>query len=66
MVHPVLRLKRIRQDLGLSQEEVARRSGVSTSSVVRAEKVGDVNVKTLRRIAEGLGVPVTDLFGTEA
>jgi transcriptional regulator with XRE-family HTH domain len=42
---------------------MARKSGVSFSAISRAENaVGDVNVGTVARLADVLGIPLSDLL----
>ena len=57
-------LRRIRAALGLSQEEVALRCGISTRHYSTIEN-GDVNmsVSTLDKLCEGLNVTPYELFG---
>ena len=60
-------LFRIRHDLGLTQQEVGDRVGLTTSYVSRIEN-GRVepSVKTLERLADALGLTVGELFDLEA
>ena len=60
------RIKAIRDEQGLTQKELAVRSGVSQgalSAIERSEKVPNVN--TLNCIAAALGVLVSDLLGEQ-
>jgi len=50
-----IRLKELREELGLSQEEVASRLGKKQASVSRTEARSDYLVSTLREYAEALG-----------
>jgi len=50
-----VRLKDLREQLGLSQEEVARRLGKKQASISRTEARSDFLVSTLQEIAQGLG-----------
>ena len=50
-----VRLKDLREQRGLSQEEVARRLGKKQASISRAEARSDFLVSTLQEIAQGLG-----------
>ena len=52
---PAVKLKDLREELGLSQEEVARRRGKKQASISRAEARSDYHVSTLKEIAEALG-----------
>jgi transcriptional regulator with XRE-family HTH domain len=49
-------VKRAREGQGLSQTELAQRSGVNISSVFRVEKGKAIRLATVRRIAKGLDI----------
>lgn len=57
------RLKEVRKREGLSQEALALKAGISSSSIARIE-TGKINttISTAMHIAEKMGVPYTDLF----
>jgi transcriptional regulator with XRE-family HTH domain len=57
------RIKRKRQDLGLSQSQLAKASGLSRTTINRAEK-GEVELRVVNamKIAEGLGITARELF----
>jgi transcriptional regulator with XRE-family HTH domain len=57
------KVRAIRKAVGISQEEVARRAGVSLNVINRLERdvILDPHYSTLRGIASALGVPVADL-----
>ncbi len=56
----VLELAEARQAVGLTQEEVAARLGISQSQISRWEKQGeDISVTTLRRYVSALGEDLT-------
>ena len=57
-------LRALRQQRGLSQEEVAERAGVHVTYLSGVER-GHRNpsLKIVRRIALGLGLEVRELFG---
>ena len=59
-----LRLKRLRDAAGLTQQELANRAGLSISAVVQIEggRKNDPRLSTLHALALGLGVPVTELI----
>jgi transcriptional regulator with XRE-family HTH domain len=62
------RIRHARRRLGLSQEELAKASGVSAATIVQAE-LGNRRPqgRTLRKLAAALGVEVADLLeGEEA
>jgi DNA-binding XRE family transcriptional regulator len=53
--NPVCRLKDFRLNLGLTKTELAKRAGVRTATITRAEDdPGSVSLETKRRIVEGL------------
>jgi transcriptional regulator with XRE-family HTH domain len=58
-------LKHIRLRRGLSQEDLARESGVSEFTISELElgKRPNPRPSTLRKLARGLGVEVADLYG---
>ena len=59
-------VKRIRNERGLSQRELAKRAGLNTVTLVRLEKgVGSPQVDTLEKLAEALGVPIVAFFDEE-
>lgn len=50
---------------GWSQTKLAEMAGISVISVRRyEEETGEQTIKTLRKIADALGVPVTELMDT--
>ncbi len=58
-----MKLKEMRLDAGLSQEELHEMTGVSRDTISRME-TGDrpnPHPKTLRKLAEALGVSVADI-----
>jgi transcriptional regulator with XRE-family HTH domain len=56
-------LRRARERLGLTQEEVAGLSGVHATEVSRIEGgKRDPKVSTLERLAKAVGVPPSDLL----
>ncbi len=62
------RIRSARKRAGLSQEEVARRAGMSLKgmSYIEVGRVADPHISSLRSIAEALGVPVGELLGETA
>lgn len=58
------RLKEIREDKGFSLSELERVSGVTRQTIHRLEKEEEdtANTKTLKSLADALGVKVTDFF----
>ena len=57
VTHFGTRLREAREDLGLTQEEVAQRSGVHATEISRMEAgKRDPQISTLRRLARALEV----------
>lgn len=57
------RLREWRERRALTQVELAERAGVSERSVAGYEAGGGARLPTVRRLAEALGIEVTDLYG---
>ncbi|ASA24926.1 helix-turn-helix domain-containing protein [Paenibacillus donghaensis] len=57
------RIRRLRKDKGLSQEQLAELSGLHTNYVGQVER-GEKNltIETLQKIVGGLGVSLEELF----
>ena len=56
-------LRRVRQRLFLTQEDVAAKAGMSKSTVNRLEQgVQEARISTARRLAEALGVSAEELM----
>jgi len=56
-------LRRLREERGLTQERLAELSDLHLTDVGRIERaVRDPGVRTVAKIAGGLGVPVAELF----
>jgi transcriptional regulator with XRE-family HTH domain len=51
-----------RDRLGLSQEDVAKRTGLSPVTVARAEHGDPIRPLSARRLARGLNLKVEDLY----
>ena len=56
-------IKRLRQHMKLTQDELAQRASVSRDTIIRAERSDNVGILMLVDIAEVLGVTITDFFG---
>ena len=58
------RVREVREQVGMTQEELSAKSGVSRATICALEKNQERNTtsKTLQRIAEALGVSVDQLF----
>lgn len=57
------KVKRLREDLSLSQRELASEAGVSPATILKIEKdeVENPHPSTVRKLAAALGVPPRDL-----
>jgi len=60
------RLRRLRERMGLSQRDVARRAGVTnaTISMIEHNKISP-SVASLKKILDGVSVPLAEFFGSE-
>jgi len=60
-------IKRFRKQLNLSQEELARKAGITYSTLIKLESGVNKNptVKTLRQLASALGVSLDQLLEEE-
>lgn len=60
-------IKSIRTDKGISQSELARRSGISRVTINNIEngKQEDMKVETIRKIANALEVDVSIFFDSD-
>ena len=60
----IYKIKELRLNKGLTQEELASESGVNRTTIVQLETGEEVNVtaKTLKKIAKCLGVDVKEIF----
>jgi transcriptional regulator with XRE-family HTH domain len=60
-------LRHARRDAGLSQAELAKRSGVGTATVARIEAgaIDNPRLNTLRDLARALGIDPRDLVPDE-
>lgn len=58
------RIREIRENLGITQAELAEKAGLARATVWKLEVGDDVatTTKTLERIADVLGVGLKDLF----
>lgn len=58
------RLKEIREEKGITQEELERVSGVSrqTISAIENDKAGDIKIGTLKALANALDTTVDRIF----
>lgn len=58
-------IRHLRKRLGLTQVQLAKRSGLSQSGISDIEKsVNNPSTETIRLIATALGVPISDLIDT--
>jgi len=59
-----MRLKRLREERGLTQEQLAKRSGMSHGYLARLEiGMHDPSLSTLAKLARALRVTVAELVG---
>lgn len=58
------RLRETRVSKGLSQLELAKKSGVSRNTIIKIESGESIKVRldTVVKLAESLDAPVTDIF----
>ena len=56
------KLRELRINQGLTQRELARRAGISNTSLWKIERGGGATPPTLKRLADALGVKATDLM----
>jgi len=58
------RLRKLRKEQGLTQGELAKRSGVGDKYLqdLEGKHPRNANLLTLQKLAKGLGVPVTELL----
>ena len=58
------RLKEMRVERGMSQEELSEKSGISRATISKIEndEKAAVNTKTIFKLADVLGVKPSDLF----
>ena len=58
------RVKEIREEIGLSQENLAKKSGVSRTIISGLESgtIKETSTKTLSKIADALNKKVSDIF----
>jgi len=59
-----IRIKRLREKLGLSQEKLARLADVSNNTIINIEagKQQNPTIETISKIAKALNVSVNDLI----
>ena len=58
------RVKELREEAGLTQDELAKKSGISRTMIsqLETEQKSDCKVSTLFAIAEVLNKPVSEIF----
>ncbi|WNO83030.1 helix-turn-helix transcriptional regulator [Streptococcus suis] len=66
MTHTAQRIKTLRKQAGLSQQELADKIGVLRETISNWERgVSRTNVENIERIATFFQVPVSDLLGIQ-
>ena len=59
----MIALKSIRKEKGISIIDLSKMSGISRATIHKIEgSKGDVSTKTLKALADALGVKITDFF----
>ena len=58
------KLKRVRERVGMTQEELSRRAGLPYNYVARIERgeLASPRIETRRKLAKVLRVPITELL----
>ena len=60
------RIEQIRKKMGITQQEVSARADLAWGYIGQIERgIKAASLKTLKRIADALGVPVTSFLGDE-
>lgn len=57
-----IKIREIRKAKGLTQQDIAKMTGLSQQTISDAERGGNMNLATLVLIARALGVKVTELI----
>lgn len=58
------RLKQLRREKGMTQDELSRASGVSRITIARAEATGKIaTLRVVKLLSAALGCPVEELIG---
>jgi len=66
MVHVGEKVRRLREEQALTQEELAQKAGITLTSVSRIElNKAEPRPKTRRKLAEALGVEPSELLAEE-
>ncbi len=62
----IYKIKEIRESLGMSQEELSKKSSVNRTTISGLESgtIANTTASTISKIAEALGVQVSDIFFT--
>lgn len=62
------KIREVRESLNMTQDELAKKSGVSRGTIAALESnhAGATTTKTLSKIAKALGVPISDIFFAES
>lgn len=59
-------VKKIREERGLSQDDLAKKANVSRATISGLEsgRIAVTTTATLRKLAKGLGVSIDDIFSS--
>jgi transcriptional regulator with XRE-family HTH domain len=60
------RLRTVREEHALTQEELAEKAGVSRGTIINLEQGNDARPPTVRKLAEALGVKPKELMESDA
>lgn len=55
-------IRRIREDKGMTQQNIADELGVNVTTIVRWEQEDNIKTPQLEKIAKALGVKLSDLY----
>ena len=60
----IFNLEEVRKEIGMTQEQLSKKSGVSRTIISGMENgvIVNTNTKTLKRLADALGVSIDKIF----
>lgn len=56
MIQIACKIKKAREDLGLSQRDIAQKTGLTQTTILRLEKGKNSNLETLIKVARSMGL----------